>query len=79
MVNDKESDTYEEPKERNPRVMCKLKVCNDPASKNIPHEEEFDDDNYKAIEQTPVSRPPILACKIFYVLYLEKFWIVILL
>ena len=33
MVNDKESNTYEEPKERNPRVMYKLKVCNDPALK----------------------------------------------
>ena len=36
MVNDEESDTYEEPKERNPRVMYKLKVCDDPASKTCP-------------------------------------------
>ena len=47
MVNNEESDTYEEPKERHPRVLYKLKVSKHPTSKNIPHEEEFDDDNYK--------------------------------
>ena len=45
---------YEEPKERNPRIMYKLKVCNIPASKNMPHEEEFDDDKYESIEETAV-------------------------
>ena len=54
MVNNEESDTYEELKERHPRVMYKLKVSKDPASKNIPHEEEFDDDNYKSIDETAV-------------------------
>ena len=54
MVNDEESNTYEEPKERNQRVMYKLKVCDDPASKNMPHEKEFNDDNYKLIEETAV-------------------------
>ena len=54
MVNDEESDTYEEPKERQPRVMYKLKVIKDPASKNKPHEEEFNDDNYKSIDETAV-------------------------
>ena len=54
MVNDEESDTYEEPKERNPRVIYKLKVCDDPTLKNMPHEEEFDDDNYESIEETAV-------------------------
>ena len=51
MINGKESDMYEEPKERNPRVMYKLKVSKDPTSKNMPHEEEFDDDNYKSIKE----------------------------
>ena len=51
MVNDEESDTYEEPKERNVRVMYKLKVSDDPVSVNMPHEEEFDDDNYESIEE----------------------------
>ena len=45
MVNGEESDPYEEPQERNVRVLYKLKVNEDPASKNMPHEEEFDDDN----------------------------------
>ena len=54
MVNNEESDTYEEPKERHPRVMYKLKVCKDPTSKNIPHEEEFNDDNYESIDETVV-------------------------
>ena len=54
MVNDGESDTCEEPKEKNPRVMYKLKVYDDPTSKNIPHEKELDEDNYKSIEETTV-------------------------
>ena len=54
MVNDKESDTYEEPKERNSRVMYKLKVSKEPTSKNMPQGEEFEDNNYKSIEETAV-------------------------
>ena len=53
MVND-ESDIYEELKKRHPRVMYKLKVSKDPTSKNMPHEEEFDDDNDKSIDETAV-------------------------
>ena len=55
MINDKESDTYKELKERNLRVMYKLKVSEDPASKNMPHEEEFDDDNYESIEEKEMA------------------------
>ena len=51
MVNGKESDPYEEPQERNVRLLYKLKVNEDPTSKNMPHEEEFDDDNDKSIEE----------------------------
>ena len=51
MINDGESNTYEEPKERNLRVMYKLKVRKDPISVNMPHEEEFEDDNYESIKQ----------------------------
>ena len=54
MVNDEESDRYEEPKERYPRVIYKLKVSKDPTSKNIPHEEEFDEDNDESIDETAV-------------------------
>ena len=55
MINDKESDTYEEPKERNLRVMYKLKVSEDPTSQNMPHEEEFDDDYYESIEEREMA------------------------
>ena len=51
MVNGEDSDPYEESQERNIRVFYKLKVSEDPASKNIPHEEEYDDDNYESIEE----------------------------
>ena len=51
MINDRGSDTYEEPKERNLRVMYKLKVSEDPVSVNMHHEEEFDDDNYESIKE----------------------------
>ena len=51
MINNEESDTYEELKERNLRVMYKLKVSKDPVSMNMPHEEEFDDDNYELIKE----------------------------
>ena len=51
MVNDEESNPYEEPQERNVRVLYKLKVNEDPTLKNMPHEEEFDNDNYKLIEE----------------------------
>ena len=40
MVNNEESNTYEELKERHPRVMYKLKVS--------------EDDNYKSIDETVV-------------------------
>ena len=51
LVNGEDSDPYEEPQERNVRVFYKLKVNEDPASKNVPHEEEYDDDNYESIEE----------------------------
>ena len=54
MVNDEESYTYEEPKERHPKVLYKLKLSEDPASKNMPHEEEFDEDNYESIDEIEV-------------------------
>ena len=54
MVNDKEGDIYEEPRDRHPKVLYKLKVCKDPASKNMSHEEEFDDNYYESIDKTEV-------------------------
>ena len=54
MVNDEEGNIYKELRERHPKVLYKLKACKDPMSKNIPHEEEFDDDNYESIDETTV-------------------------
>ena len=54
MVDDEEGDIYEEPRERHLKVLYKLKVCEDPVSKNMPHKEEFNDDNYESIDETTV-------------------------
>ena len=54
MVNDEEVNIYEELRERHPKVLYKLKVCEDPAFKNMPHEEEFDGNNYESIDKTAV-------------------------
>ena len=35
MINDEDSNAYEEPKERHPKVQYKLKVYNNPAAKNM--------------------------------------------
>ena len=64
MVNNEESDTYEEPKERHPRVMYKLKVSEDPPSKNMPHEEEFDEDFMNLWMKQQYKNPPVLASKV---------------
>ena len=54
MVNDEEVDGYKELRERHPKVQYKLKICDNPASKNMPHEEEYEDDNYESIAETAV-------------------------
>ena len=54
MINDEEGSNYEEPRERHPKVQYKLKVCDNPTSKNMPHKEEYDDDNYESIDETAV-------------------------
>ena len=51
MVNDEKSDPYKEPQESHVWVFYKLKINKDPALKNMPHKEDFDDDNYKSIEE----------------------------
>ena len=53
-VNDEEVNSYEEPRERHPKVKYKLKICNNPTSKNMPHEEEYDKDNGESIDETTV-------------------------
>ena len=54
MVNDEEPSNYEEPRERHPKVQYKLRVCENPTAKNMPHEEEYDDNNYESIDETTV-------------------------
>ena len=54
MVNDKAANSYEKLRERPPKVQYKLKICNNPASTNMPHEEEYDNDNYESIDKTAV-------------------------
>ena len=54
MANDEEANNFEELWERHPNVQCKLKVCDNPTSKKMPHEEEYDDDNYESIDETAV-------------------------
>ena len=54
MIDDEEGDNYEEPMERHPKVQHKLKVFDNPTSKNMPHEEEYDNNNYESIDETTV-------------------------
>ena len=51
VIEDEES---EEPRERHPKVQYMLRVCDNPAAKNMPHEEDFDDNNYKSIDETSI-------------------------
>ena len=51
MVNGEERDPYKEPQERNVRVFYKRKVNEDHTLKNMPHKEDFDDNNCKSIEE----------------------------
>ena len=54
MVNDEEPSNYEEPRERHPKVQYKLRVCENPTAKNMPHKEEYNDNNYESIDETTV-------------------------
>ena len=54
MVNNEEVNSYEELGERHPKVQYKLKICNNPTSKNMPHEKEYDNDNYESIDEMAV-------------------------
>ena len=51
IVDDEE---YEELRERLPKVQYKLRISDNPTAQNMPHEEEFDDNNYKSIDETTV-------------------------
>ena len=49
-----DDEEYEEPRERHPKVQYKLRICDNPAAQNMPHEEDFDDNNYESIDKTAV-------------------------
>ena len=54
MVDYEDGNTYEESKERHPKVQYKLKVYDNPTAKNMPHEDEYNDKNYESIDETAV-------------------------
>ena len=54
IVDDEESSNYEAPRERYPKVQYKLRVCKNPTAKNLPYEEEYDDNYYELIDETAV-------------------------
>ena len=54
MIDDEDGNTYKEAKERHPKVQYKLKICDNPAAKNLPHEEEYNDNNYESTDETAV-------------------------
>ena len=51
VVDDEE---YEEPRERHPKVQYKLKITDNPAAQNMPHEEDYSDNNYESIDETAI-------------------------
>ena len=51
IVDDEE---YEEPRERHPKVQYKLRLADNPAAQNMPHEEDYSDNNYESIDETAV-------------------------
>ena len=54
MIDDEEGNSYKELRENHPKVQYKLKICDNPTSKNMPHEEEYDNNNYESIDETTV-------------------------
>ena len=51
VVDDEE---YEEPREMHPKVQYKLRLAENPAAQNMPHEEDYSDGNYESIDETAV-------------------------
>ena len=48
------NEDYEEPRERHPKVQYKLRLADNPAAQNMPHEEDYSDNNYESIDETEV-------------------------
>ena len=49
-----EDEEYEEPRERQPKVQYKLRLAGNPAAQNMPHEEDYSNNNYESIDETAV-------------------------
>ena len=49
-----DDEDYEEPRERQPKVQYKLKLCDNPAAQNMPHEEDYSNNNYESIDKTAI-------------------------
>ena len=49
-----DDEEYKELRERHPKVQYKLRVCDNPAAQNMPHKEDFDDNNYESIDETTI-------------------------
>ena len=49
-----EDEDYEEPRERQPKAQYKLKIADNPAAQNMPHEEAYSDNNYESIDETAI-------------------------
>ena len=47
-----EDEDYEEPRERQSKVQYELKIADYPAAQNMPHEEDYSDNNYASIDET---------------------------
>ena len=44
----------EELRDRQPKVQYKLKIADNPAAQNMPHEEDYSDNNYESIDKTAI-------------------------
>ena len=49
-----EDEDYEEPSERQPKVQYKFKIADNPAAQNMPHEEDYSNNNYESIDETAI-------------------------
>ena len=49
-----DDEEYEEPRERQPKVQYKLKLSNNLAAQNMPHEEDYSNNNYESINETTI-------------------------
>ena len=49
-----DDEEYKEPRERHPKIQYKLKIADNPAAQNMPHEEDYSDNNYESVDETAI-------------------------